>query len=141
MSSCLHLFVIPSTCTSVYEVAHFTVSFLALLVALVASSLCRIKFLVLVRFLVACVRSCEKAWHVAMETLESVATAQCAEKLEGHSLPSVNAILYPRKLDTVRPRLTAHIRFAQKYPDRRGNRITEHWLCWMHHVCCKSATS
>ena len=27
---------------------------------------------------------------------------------------------------TVRPRLTAHICFPQKYPDRRGNRITEH---------------
>ena len=30
---------------------------------------------------------------------------------------------------TVRPRLTAHTRFPQKYPDRRGNRITEHTYC------------
>ena len=27
---------------------------------------------------------------------------------------------------TVRPRLTAYIRFQQKYPDRRGNRVIEH---------------
>ena len=32
-------------------------------------------------------------------------------------------------LGTVRPRITAHIRFPQKYPDRRGNRIIEHTYC------------
>ena len=31
--------------------------------------------------------------------------------------------------------------FSTIYPDRRGNRITEYWLCWMQHVCSKSATS
>ena len=42
---------------------------------------------------------------------------------------------------TVRPRLIAHIRFPQKDPDRRGNRITEHPICCTQRVCCKSAAS
>ena len=35
----------------------------------------------------------------------------------------------PVDLGAVRPRFTARIRFPQKYPARRGNRITEHTYC------------
>ena len=44
----------------------------------------------------------------------------------------------------IRPLLTAHIRFPQKYPDRRENRIIECTYCMllcMHDICCKSVTN